>query len=81
MYELAFRVGDRGNSGLDLWRLEHRVAGTTAWEELESGSNTGPQSIPFTATAGTTDEFRVVARDEHGNRTVSPLRQVTVPPK
>ena len=49
-------------SGLDFWRLEHRGAGTTAWEELRDGSNTGPRSVPFTATAGTTDEFRVVAR-------------------
>ncbi|MGH3012292.1 MAG: hypothetical protein ACRDMY_10730 [Gaiellaceae bacterium] len=77
-YDLQFTVRDRGGSSLDLWRLEHREAGI--WEEVDHGRDTGPQSVPFTAAApGDVDVFRVVAVDEHGNRTVSLERQVTAP--
>ena len=55
--------------------------GTTAWMELAEGSTTGSKTVPFTETTGSMEEFRVVARDEHGNRTVSPVRLITVPPK
>lgn len=77
-YELAFTVRDRGGSSLDFWRLQRRAAG--AWVELKHGSGTGARSVPFTATAGATDEFRVAAEDEHGNRTLSPIRRVAAPP-
>jgi hypothetical protein len=81
-YDLEFTVGDAGRSGLDFWRLEHREPGTSVWNVLDNGSTTGSKSVPFTADAAVdTDAFRVVARDEHGNRTVSPVRLVTVPPK
>jgi hypothetical protein len=80
-YNLTFTIGEAGGSGLDFWRLEHRDTGTSAWMELEEGSRTGPKTVPFTETTGQSEEFRVVAVDEHGNRTVSPIREVTVPPR
>jgi hypothetical protein len=80
-YNLDFTVGDVGGSGLASWRLEQRdVPGPAPWTLVRAGIAPGPHSIPFTAMPGDTDEFRVVARDRHGNRTVSPIRSVTAPP-
>ncbi len=80
-YNLDFTVGDSGESGLASWRLEHRLMGTTTWTLVNEGLTSGPRSEPFTA-AGPSDvnEFRVVAVDGHGNRTVSPVRSVQAPP-
>jgi hypothetical protein len=79
-YNLEFTVADAGGSGLDFWRLEHRDSGTAAWTPLRTGSRLGTKSFRFTeATSGEVDEFRVVAVDKHGNRTVSVIRQVTAP--
>jgi hypothetical protein len=80
-YNLDFTVTDAGGSGLDFWRLEQRDEGETAWTTLEEDltPTTGPQSVPFTADMpGDTDQFRVVAEDNHGNRTVSPIRTVVL---
>jgi hypothetical protein len=78
-YNLDFTVGDEGESGLAFWRLEHRDPGG-AWTTVEQRSTLGPQSVSFTADmSGDLDEFRVVAKDRHGNRTVSAVRQVVAP--
>jgi hypothetical protein len=83
-YDLHFTVGDRGGAELAFWRLEHRDPGTVPWEPI--ADDTGPGAagawtIPFTAAMpGDTDQFRVVAQDGHGNRTVSPIREVMAPP-
>ena len=80
-YNLEFTVGDSGGSGLAFWRLEQRDDGATAWTLLDDGLTTGLQSVPFTAGGpNEIDEFRVVAEDMHGNRTVSPVREVMAPP-
>jgi hypothetical protein len=80
-YNLDFTVGDVGGSGLAFWRLEQREPGTAPWALVEPGTAPGAHSVSFTAALpGDTDEFRVVAQDRHGNRTVSPIRQVTAPP-
>jgi hypothetical protein len=78
-YNLEFTIGEAGGSGLDFWRLEHRDSGTAAWTPLRTGSRLGPRSVPFMDTPGDSEEFRVVAVDKHGNRTVSRVRRVTVP--
>jgi len=78
MYNLDFTVGDTGGSGLAFWRLQQRDDGATAWTTVDEQSTTGPQSVLFAADmSGDIDEFRVVAEDRHGNRTVSPIREVT----
>jgi hypothetical protein len=80
-YNLDFTVTDAGGSGIAFWQLQQRDAGTTAWTTIEEQSSTGQQTVPFVAaTAGDTDEFRVVAEDRHGNRTVSPVRDVETTP-
>jgi hypothetical protein len=80
-YNLDFTVGDIGGSRIASWRLEQRdVPGPAPWTLVDNGTGPGPQSVPFTeAQSGDTDEFRVIAVDRHGNRTVSPIRAVTVP--
>lgn len=80
-YNLEFTVGDAGGSGLAFWRLEQRDDGAVAWTLVDDDSTVGPQSVSFLAAApGDIDEFRVVAVDEHGNRTFSPIREVMAPP-
>jgi hypothetical protein len=86
-YTLDFTVTDPGlarlASGLASWRLEHRDTGTAAWDPAPVGEGTspGPQSVPFPPDGpGDSDQFRVVAVDNQGNRRTSPVRTVTAPP-
>jgi hypothetical protein len=79
-YDLEFRVRDAGRSGLDFWRLQHRDDGTSAWDGLDDGGTTGLQTVTFTETTPPSEDFRVIAKDEHGNRTVSSIFEVAVIP-
>jgi hypothetical protein len=80
-YDVEFTVRDAGKSGLDVWRLQQRDQGVDPWTTLRDGGSVGPRSVPFTAEAtGDVDQFRVVAVDNHGNRTISAVRSVTAGP-
>jgi hypothetical protein len=80
-YDLEFTVRDAGKSGLDVWRLQQRDQGADPWTTLAQGGSVGPRSVLFMAGAtGDVDQFRVVAVDNHGNRTVSAVRSVTAGP-
>jgi hypothetical protein len=78
-YDLHFSVSDVGNSGLASWRLEHRSFGETAWSVLASEAAGGSKTYHQIATQGDSDQFRIVATDRQGNRTVTPVRTVSVP--
>jgi hypothetical protein len=78
-YDVDFSVFESGGSGLASWRLEHRSFGETMWSVLASGVAGGSKTYHQIATQGDIDQFRIVAADHQGNRTVTPVRTVSVP--
>ncbi|MGH3024561.1 MAG: hypothetical protein ACRDNI_12960 [Gaiellaceae bacterium] len=78
-YDVSFRISDRGGAGLRRWLLQHRPFGTAAWTTVDSGATAGSKSHHHVSAEDADDEFRVVARDRHGNERISPLRLVSVP--
>jgi hypothetical protein len=77
-HDVIFSISDTGGSGLASWSLQHRHEDETAWTEVADES--GPQTYHQVSAAGDVDQFRIVAVDGHGNRRVSPVRTVVVPP-
>lgn len=78
-YDLQFSVFDDGGSRLANWRLEHRSFGETPWSVVASGAAGGSKTHHQIAAQGDSDQFRIVAADQQGNRTVTPVRTVSVP--
>ncbi len=79
-YDVEFTVRDAGGSGLAFWRLEQRIEDSgAAWETVAEGSTTGRQAVLFTTMPGESDQFRIIAEDEHGNSRTSPLRTIVAP--
>ena len=77
-YDVNFSVSDAGGSGVASWSLQHRVVGDPpTWNTV--ASNPDPKTWHQVSDTGDQDQFRVVARDGHGNTTVSPVRTVSVP--
>jgi hypothetical protein len=80
-YDIEFGVQDQGGSGLRSWRLERRTLGEEDWSVVASGTSGGAKVYNHVGSAGDSDEWRVVAVDGEGNRSVSPIRLVTIPPE
>ena len=79
-YDVEFTVRDAGGSGLAFWRLEQRIEDSgAAWNPVAEGSTTGLQAVLFTTMPGESDQFRIIAEDEHGNSRISPLRTIVAP--
>lgn len=78
-YDVAFSVSDSGGSGLRSWRLQRRDFGTSTWTTIHSGTSTGSKSVPVSAAEGDDDQYRIIAVDRHGNRTISRVRTVSLP--
>jgi hypothetical protein len=77
-YNVVFTVRDAGGSGLAFWRLEQRIEDSgAAWNTVGEGATIGLQAVLFTAgMPAESDQFRIIAEDEHGNQRISPLRTV-----
>jgi hypothetical protein len=78
-YDVAFSVSDTGGSGLQSWRLQHRLLGTPTWSTVASGTTGGSKTHQHVSAEDADDQFRVVAVDKHGNTRVSTTRLVSVP--
>lgn len=78
-YDVGFSVSDTGGSGLQSWRLEHRLLGSATWSTEASRATPGAKTHSFQSAEDADDQFRVVAIDRQGNTAVSPIRLVSVP--
>jgi hypothetical protein len=81
-FVVRFRVTDPGRSSSAneaRYRLEWRRVEGTTWERLFSNFSRGLEEVSVIGEQGADYLFRVVARDGHGNLTVSPERLVSVP--
>jgi hypothetical protein len=78
-FQVRFRVFDRGGAGLRRWFLQRRLLGATAWTTIRSGPTGGLKTLSIAGVQGRTYQFRVVAGDRRGNRTISPIRRISVP--
>jgi hypothetical protein len=77
-FEFPFRVAD-ADSGIASWTVQRRSLSGTRWRNVDSGTGGGNILAHLVATAGTHSRYRVVARDEQGNRGISPSRIVLAP--
>jgi hypothetical protein len=77
-YSIGFTVSDAGGSGVT-WRVQHRPLGQLAWTTVQSGTGPGTKTHQHVSAEGADDQYRIVARDGHGNTRISPIRLVSVP--
>jgi hypothetical protein len=77
-FGFPFTVSDE-HSGIGFWTIQQRPVGSTGWTDVVSGSGEGSKEPTIEGTAGTRVDYRVVALDKQGNRTVSAIRRVYVP--
>jgi hypothetical protein len=74
-FPFTFTVSDQ-DSGIKAWTVQRRPWLTTgAWGNVVTGSGAGVRTPDVPSTGGWF-EYRVVATDRHGNRTVGPTRWV-----
>ncbi len=78
-YKVAFRVNDRGFSGLKRWRLDQRVVGAKRRTVVARGRGEGTKTVTRTGAEGATYRYRVIARDRQANWRRSRSVVVTVP--
>lgn len=76
-FPFPFSVSDTG-AGVGTWTVQRRAIGSTTFANVVQGSSGGNKSPQVSAPPGRY-EFRVVAKDRHGNQDVGPLRRVYVP--
>jgi hypothetical protein len=82
-FEFPFTLSDpggSGSSGVATWKVQRRLNGSSSWTDTGvSGTGTGTKTPTIQGTAGTRDDYRVVATDKHGNTRIGPSRAVFVP--
>jgi hypothetical protein len=67
------------NSGMKSWSVQARPVGGASWTTVASGTGGGTKSPDLIGVEGTRTDYRVVAKDRQGNRTVGPARRVYIP--
>jgi hypothetical protein len=75
-FPFPFSVSDTG-AGVGTWTVQRRAIGSTTFVNVVQGSGGGNKS-PQVSIAPGRYQFRVVAKDRHGNQDVGPLRRVYV---
>lgn len=72
--------GGSSSSGLATWSIQGRSIGSPVWADAGvSGTGGGAKEPTINGVEGTGVDYRVVAVDKHGNRTISPSRRVYIP--
>ena len=77
-FTFPFSVSD-ANAGIKSWTVQRYDVGTATWTDVVSGSTGGSKDAPIDGEEGTRIDYRVVATDRHGNKTISPPRRVYIP--
>lgn len=75
---LPFSVSD-AHSGIKSWTVQSRPIGSGTWTSVISGTGAGHKDAPITSVEGARLDYRVVAKDRQGNRTIGPTRRVYIP--
>lgn len=77
-FTFPFSVSD-AHAGIQSWTIQQQPVGEASWTNLLSGTGAGTKQPTISGVEGTGVDYRVVAVDKHGNRTIGPSRRVYIP--
>jgi len=77
-FGLPFDVSD-ANAGIKTWTIQSHAIGSGSWTFVLSGTGAGSKEPPIGSVEGARLDYRVVAKDRQGNRTIGPVRRVYIP--
>jgi hypothetical protein len=77
-FGLPFSVTD-ANAGIKTWTIQSHAIGSGSWTPVLSGTGAGDKDPPIGSVEGARLDYRVVATDRQGNRTIGPVRRVYIP--
>jgi hypothetical protein len=77
-FTLPFSVSD-ADAGIKSWTVQRHPIGSGTWTFVISGTGAGHKDAPISSAEGTRLDYRVVATDRQGNRTISLPRRVYIP--
>jgi len=77
-FGLPFSVSD-ADAGIKTWTIQSHAIGSGSWTTVLSGTGAGAKDPPMVGVEGARLDYRVVATDRQGNRTIGPVRRVYVP--
>jgi hypothetical protein len=77
-FGLPFSVSD-AHSGIKSWTVQSHAVDSGTWTFVLSGTGSGAKEPPIHSAEGTRLDYRVVAKDKQGNRTVGVTRRVYIP--
>jgi hypothetical protein len=77
-FGLPFDVSD-ANAGIKTWTIQSHAIGSGSWTFVLSGTGAGSKEPPIVSVEGARLDYRVVAKDRQGNRTIGPVRRVYIP--
>jgi hypothetical protein len=77
-FTLPFSVSD-ADAGIKSWTVQRHPIGSGTWTVVISGTGKGHKDAPIASAEGTRLDYRVVAMDRQGNRTIGSTRRVYIP--
>ena len=77
-FGLPFSLSDP-DAGIKSWTVQSHAIGSGNWTFVISGTGAGSKDPPITSVEGARLDYRVVAKDRQGNRTIGLTRRVYIP--
>jgi hypothetical protein len=77
-FTLPFSVSD-ADAGIKSWTVQSHPIGSGMWTFVISGTGAGHKDAPVGSDEGARLDYRVVAKDRQGNRTIGLVRRVYIP--
>jgi hypothetical protein len=77
-FTFPFSVSD-AHVGIQSWTVQSRPVGSSSWTTVAAGTGAGPKSPDIVGLERTRMDYRVIAKDKHGNQTIGPSRRVYIP--
>lgn len=77
-FTFPFSVSD-AHAGIQSWTVQSRPVGSMSWATVVTGTSAGAKSPDVVGLERTRMDYRVIAKDNHGNQTIGPSRRVYIP--
>jgi hypothetical protein len=77
-FGFPFSVSD-ADVGIKTWTVQSHAIGSGSWTPVLSGTSGGAKTPDIAGLESTTLDYRVVATDKQGNRTIGPARRIYIP--
>jgi hypothetical protein len=77
-FTFPFSVSD-AHAGIRSWTVQSRPVGSISWTTVVAGTGAGAMSPDIVGLERTRMDYRGIAKDKQGNRTIGPSRRVYIP--